>query len=144
MRKKASGELLQKCVSQEEGLKILDEIHAGTCGNHAASRTLVGKAFRASFYWPSAVTDAEKLVRHYEGCQFFAKQIHVPSHELPTIPASWPFACWGLDMIGPFKPAPGGFRWVYVIIDKFSKWIEYKPLAKAMAKKAAELLDEEA
>jgi transposase InsO family protein len=28
-----------------------------------------------------------------------------------------------------------------MIIDKFSKWIEYKPLAKATTKKAAELLD---
>jgi hypothetical protein len=88
MRKNASGELLQKCVSQEEGLKILHKIHAGTCGNHVASRTLVGKAFRAGFYWPSVVTDAEKLVRHCEGCQLFAKPIHVPSYELQTIPAS--------------------------------------------------------
>jgi hypothetical protein len=31
-------------------------------------------------------------------------------------------------MIGPFKLVPGDFRWVYVIIDKISKWIEYKPL----------------
>ena len=38
-------ELLQKCVSMEEGEKILNETHAGTCGNHAASRTLVTKAF---------------------------------------------------------------------------------------------------
>jgi transposase InsO family protein len=45
-------------------------------------------------------------------------------------------------MIGPFKSALGGFRWIYVIIDKFSKWIEYKPLVKGTAKKAAELLDE--
>jgi transposase InsO family protein len=45
-------------------------------------------------------------------------------------------------MIGPFKPALGGFRWVYVIIDKFSKWIEYKPLVKATTKKVAELLDD--
>ena len=45
-------------------------------------------------------------------------------------------------MIGSFKPAPGGFRWVYVAIDKFSKWIEYKPLVQATAKKAAELLDD--
>ena len=36
----------------------------------------------------------------------------------------------------------GGFRWVYVYIDKFSKWIEYKPLVQATAKKAAELLDD--
>jgi hypothetical protein len=82
MRKNMKEEILQKCMSQEQGLKILEKIHAGTCGNHAASRTLVRKAFRACFYWPSAVTDAEKLVYHCEGCQFFAKQTHVPAHEL--------------------------------------------------------------
>ena len=45
-------------------------------------------------------------------------------------------------MIGPFKPAPGGFRYVYVAIDKFSKWIEYKPLILATAKKAVELFED--
>jgi len=45
-------------------------------------------------------------------------------------------------MIEPFKPTLGGFRWVYVCIDKFSKWIKYKPLVQATAKKAAELLDD--
>jgi hypothetical protein len=45
-------------------------------------------------------------------------------------------------MIEPFKPALGGFRWVYVIINKFSKWIEYKPLVSGTTKKATELLDE--
>jgi hypothetical protein len=142
MRKNMKEELLPKCMSQEHELKILDEIHAGTCGNHATLRTLVGKAFRASFYWPSAITDAEKLVHHCEGCQFFTKQTHVLAHELQTIPASCHFPCWGLDMIGPFKPAPEGFRWVYVIINKFSKWIGYKPLVSGTAKKAAKLLDE--
>ena len=44
-RKNAKGELLQKCVSMDEGEKILKEIHVGTYGNHVASRTLVGKAF---------------------------------------------------------------------------------------------------
>ena len=45
MRKNAKEELLQKCVSKEEGENILKEIHARTFGNHATSRTLVGKAF---------------------------------------------------------------------------------------------------
>jgi hypothetical protein len=88
MHKNVKEELLQKCLSQEQGVKILNEIHAGTCGNHAASRTLVGKAFLAGFYWPSAVADAEKLVNHCEGCQFFAKQTHVLAHEHQTILAS--------------------------------------------------------
>ena len=43
--KNAKEELLLKCVSVEEGKKILKEIHAGTYGNQTASKTLVGKAF---------------------------------------------------------------------------------------------------
>jgi hypothetical protein len=45
-------------------------------------------------------------------------------------------------MIGPFKPAPGNFKCVFVLIDKFSKWIEYMPLTKASSKKAVEFLDQ--
>jgi hypothetical protein len=44
-------------------------------------------------------------------------------------------------MIGPFKPAPGNFKFVFVLIDKFSKWIKYMPLVKASSKKAVEFLD---
>jgi hypothetical protein len=93
MRKNAKVEVLMKCITREAGIQLLHEIHSGTCGNHAASRTLVGKAFQAGFYWPSAVADAEKLVHRCDGCQFFAKHIHVPAHEIQTILASWPFAC---------------------------------------------------
>jgi hypothetical protein len=92
-RKKAKAEVLMKCIEQEDGIKLLAEIHFGTYGNHAASQTLVGKAFRAGFYWPSAIADAEKLVRHCANCQFFSKRVHVLAHEIQTIPASWPFAC---------------------------------------------------
>jgi len=34
----------------------------------------------------------------------------------------------------PFKLALGGFRYVYIAINKFSKWIEYKPPVSATAK----------
>jgi hypothetical protein len=122
--------VLMKCVTKEDGYDILREIHEGVCGNHAASRTLVGKAYKASFWWPTAVTDAEDLVRRCHNCQFFGKQTHVPAHSLITIPPSWPFACWSVDMIGPFTTVPGGFTHVLVAIDKFTKWIEYKPIAK--------------
>jgi len=45
-------------------------------------------------------------------------------------------------MIGPLKNTLNGFRWVYVAIDKFSKWIEYKLLVQSTAKKAAELFSD--
>ena len=45
MRKSAKEGILQKCITQEDGVKLLLKIHSGSCGNHVALRTLVGKAF---------------------------------------------------------------------------------------------------
>jgi hypothetical protein len=45
-------------------------------------------------------------------------------------------------MIGPFKPAPSNFKFVFVLIDKFLKWIEYMPLVKATSEKAVEFLNQ--
>jgi transposase InsO family protein len=38
------------------------------------------------------------------------------------IPPSWLFIVWGLDILGPFPRAVGGYRYLYVAIDKFTKW----------------------
>jgi hypothetical protein len=77
-----------------------------------------------------ALADAEDLICRCTNCQFFGKQAHVPAHNLISIPPPCPFACWGLDMIGHLTTAPGGFTHVFVAIDKFAKWIEYKPITK--------------
>ena len=57
--KKSTTGVLQRCISEEEGRKLLAEIHAGLGGHHAAARALVSKAFRTGFYWPTARVDAQ-------------------------------------------------------------------------------------
>jgi hypothetical protein len=42
-------------------------------------------------------------------------------------------------MIGPFTTAPGGFTHILVAIDKFTKWIEYKPIAKLTPDRVVDL-----
>ena len=56
-----------------------------------------------------------------EACQFHAKQIHQPAQGLETILLSWPFTVWGNDILGSFPRARGGYRYLYVAIDKFTK-----------------------
>ena len=68
-----------RCISREQGNELLADIHSGDYGHHSSSRTLVGKAFRSGFYWPTALNDATELVRSCEACQFHAKQIHQPA-----------------------------------------------------------------
>ena len=38
--------VLQRCITVEEGRKLLEDLHSGACGHHAAPRILVGNAFR--------------------------------------------------------------------------------------------------
>ena len=43
---------------------------------------------------------------------------------------SWPFAVWGLDILGPFPRAIGGYEYLYVAINKVTKWPEAVPVIK--------------
>nr|XP_051211216.1 uncharacterized protein LOC127328675 [Lolium perenne] len=97
--------VLQCYVAPEEGKEMLQEIHQGECGHHASSRALVAKAFRHGFYWPTALENAEDMVRKCNGCQRYNKKNHTPASSLKTIPITWPFAVWCLDMVRPFRPA---------------------------------------
>jgi ribonuclease HI len=78
--------ILQRCISIAEGQELLQEIHSGACGHHAAPRALVGNAFQQGFYWPTAVANATRIVRTCQGCQFYARQTHLLAQALQTIP----------------------------------------------------------
>jgi hypothetical protein len=141
-RRSASNGVLMKCILRSEGLELLQKIHGRECGNHATSANLVEKACRSGFYWPTALADAQDLVRRCKGCQFFARQQHVPAQVLRTIPPSWPFVIWGLDSVGPFKTAPGGYKHILVAVDKFTKWIEVRAVATVMSKEAVKFIED--
>jgi hypothetical protein len=83
--------IYQKCIEPEEGRELLREIHQGECGHHASSRAIVAKAFCHGFYWPTALKDAEWLVKSCNDCQHFSKKRHTPAVALKTIPLTWPF-----------------------------------------------------
>ena len=129
-----------KCVCRKEGKELLAEIHKGICGSHIRSRALVRKAFRQGFYCPTALQDAIELVTKCEACQFHSKNIHQPAQALQTTPLSWPFSVWGLDILGPFPHATGGFEFLYVAIDKFTKWPEVESVRKVTPQSAIKFL----
>ncbi|KAM0897262.1 hypothetical protein ACQ4PT_022702 [Festuca glaucescens] len=129
-----------RCIPLEEGKKLIDDIHAGECSHQSSARTLAGKAFRSGFYWPTALDDAIEIVKSCEACQFHAKQIHQPAQGLQTIPLSWPFAVWGLDILGPFPRALGGYRFLFIAVDKFTKWVEVEAVRTIPARSAVKFI----
>jgi hypothetical protein len=49
---------------------------------------------------------------------------------------------WGLDMVGQIKRTPGGHTHLLVAVDKFTKWIEAKPITKCDRKIATKFIRE--
>jgi hypothetical protein len=56
------------------------------------------------------------------------------------IPITWSFNIWGVNLLGTFKKAPGCLTHLLVVVDKFTKWAEAKPLAKIGSKQAVEFI----
>jgi transposase InsO family protein len=55
---------------------------------------------------------------------------------LQTIPITWPFAVWNFDMVGPLRQAPRGFTHLLMAVEKFSKWIEARPIVSTCSEEA--------
>jgi hypothetical protein len=49
------------------------------------------------------------------------------ANPLWPIDISCPFAIWGIDIMGILPRAPGGFRYLFVGVDTFIKWMEAMP-----------------
>jgi hypothetical protein len=43
---------------------------------------------------------------------------------------------WGPDIVGPLRKTPGGYTHLLVAIDKFSKWVEVRPITNLRAEQA--------
>jgi hypothetical protein len=79
-------------------------------------------------YWPATKDDVMEVVIKCKDCQFFQKQTTKHTNTLRSIDLSWPFAIWGIDFMGIFPRASGGFRFLFVVIDTFTKWMEAIPV----------------
>uniref|UniRef100_A0A2N9GU89 RNase H type-1 domain-containing protein n=1 Tax=Fagus sylvatica TaxID=28930 RepID=A0A2N9GU89_FAGSY len=101
----------------------------GFVGNHSGARSLAHKLTRAGYYWPSLLHDATQFVKACDKCQRFANVPRVPPEEFTPITSPWPFAQWGLDIMGPFPVGTKQAKFLVVAIDYFTKWVEAEPLA---------------
>ena len=88
-----------KCVD-EKAKYILEEIHEGVCGDHADPRSLVSKVIRIGYLWPTMQVDARELVKKCDKCQRFGNVQRLPTEKLTGISSPWPFAQWGIDIVG--------------------------------------------
>ncbi|RVW65441.1 Pro-Pol polyprotein [Vitis vinifera] len=88
------------------------------------------RAFRGpGYYWPTMKNDAATYVKNCDKCQKHALIPHMSSATLKSISSPWPFAQWGMDIVGPLPVAPAQKKFLLVATDYFSKWEEAEAYA---------------
>ncbi|XP_014489934.1 uncharacterized protein LOC106752716 [Vigna radiata var. radiata] len=124
---------LLKCLLENEAEYVMRELHEGACGRHTGGRTLRARVLRAGFFWPTLEKDCMTFVRKCGACQKHGNVFHGPAVELQGIMSPWPFAQWGMDIVGPLPTGRSQMRFLLVAVDYFTKWVEAEPLSKISA-----------
>uniref|UniRef100_A0A2N9EST4 RNA-directed DNA polymerase n=1 Tax=Fagus sylvatica TaxID=28930 RepID=A0A2N9EST4_FAGSY len=131
-----------RCLSLAESQTVMKEAHSGECGEHQGKKRLYQLLLTLGYYWPTMKKDTADFVKSCHTCQLQANLIHTHPTSLQNMATPWPFHTWGLDLIGPINPASGGYIWILVATEYFSKWVEAIPLRKATGAAVANFIRE--
>ncbi|GKF62815.1 reverse transcriptase domain-containing protein [Tanacetum coccineum] len=96
-----------RCVEPLQANYLIREIHEGSCSMYAGPRSVVAKAMRLGYYWPTMHRDARDMIRTCNDCQIHRPVPINPQQPLTPITALWPFYKWGIDIAGPFPEGQG-------------------------------------
>ena len=89
--------------------------HAGTM------KTMI--SVQEGYVWPGMKAEIENFVRKCPSCRVHTQRPqHVPMGDMPI--AKTPGQLVGIDLIGPLIPSSQGRKYIMVIIDHFSGWVE--------------------
>jgi hypothetical protein len=69
--RQGTNDMMIKCISREEGIQLLRDIHSGICGSHSSRCSIIDKTFRHGFYQPTTKNDAMEIITKCWDCQFF-------------------------------------------------------------------------
>ena len=116
------------------------ELHEGICGNHPSSRTLAHRAHTQGYYLPTMRSDTSNYVRKCDRCQRLAPVSRSPAQDLISITIPWPFAQWGIDIVGPLPTALPHKKLLFVSTDYFSKWIKAEAFASIKDKDVTQFI----
>ena len=117
------------CVHPKMTESLLEELHEGICGSHTGGRSLAHRAIIQGYWWPNMQREAQEYIKKCDQCQRFVPNIHQLGRIRNPLSSPWPFAQWGLDIMGPLPKAVGNKRYLLVGTDYFTKWVEVEPLA---------------
>ena len=136
------GKGLNKCLQfvlpQDLVPTVLEQLHNAPSGSHLGVSKTVEKV-RCRFYWPGQRRDIERWCAACETCATRKAPPTKPRAAMQADLPSGPFERVAMDILGPLPITTRGNKYILVVGDYFTKWLESFPLASIEAEKVAEV-----
>jgi len=130
--------IFQIIVPQKKIKQILEEAHdSPTEGHFGVNKTL--DKIRKRFYWAACKQDVEDWCRSCKVCIAKKGPSEKGKSELQLYNVGGPFEKVQMDSLGPFPISYKGNKYLLVISDCFTKWVEAFPLKNFKASTIAEV-----
>nr|GEU83685.1 reverse transcriptase domain-containing protein [Tanacetum cinerariifolium] len=121
-------QIIHQCMHGQEAIDILKGCHEGPTEGHHGANLTAKKAFDASFFYPTIYRDAHDMIKSCNTCQRQGKILQKDEMPQNAIQVCEIFDVWGIDFMGPFSSSRGN-KYILVVVDYLSKWVEAKPLS---------------
>jgi hypothetical protein len=112
------------CCSHETNERVCNDYYSATYGGHISGMVTSQKIICASYFWPSLFTDCIKVVNLCANFQLYtpkARNHPIPLHLIIT---TSPFCKWGINFMECKSIYVSGHKYIIVVIDYFTKWVE--------------------
>ena len=133
---------LKLIVPQSFVPSVLQELHNGPFAGHLGYFKTLCKV-RARFYWPGLTKDVRRWCRECRQCASRKSNGQTPRAPLLTSQVGQPMERVALDILGPLPLTERRNKYIVVIGDYYTKWIEAFAIPNQEAKTVAKIFFDE-
>jgi transposase InsO family protein len=129
-------EAAQLLVPDHERTRVLKQYHdSPTAGHYVIERTY--HRIQQRYYWPGIRRYIADYLKTCHECQRYKPHNLKPAGLLQTPVLQQRMEVIAIDLFGPLPPASTGERWILIIEDYATRWIELFALVDATADRCA-------
>ena len=135
-KRDGTGAIGQVVIPRDLKKEVLKQMHGGIMSGHMGTKKTKAKIGQR-FYWFNMKEDIKVFIRQCDICARDKKPPRAPRAPMGSVRTGAPWDVLATDYLGPFPITNNGNRYILVLTDLFSKYVEVIPVPDLTAETCA-------